>query len=150
MAIRHALGFKKLTEVVTPVWWEPGTPGVLDIGDISVFLGALIAFATVFMMVSKWWMKSLRKIINEEITVATEPIHPNANGGLSLADVARKADSLEKQMKKLESQSIETKNLLIKVLAQAVIIPDTVPEEPKKHTRAPAAQPNPRGRKRPS
>lgn len=83
-------------------WWEPGTPGVLDIGDISVFLGALIAFSTVFMMVSRWWMKTLRKIINEELTVATEPIHPNANGGLSLADVARKADKLDARMDNLE------------------------------------------------
>jgi hypothetical protein len=83
-------------------WWEPGTPGVLDIGDISVFLGALIAFSTVFMMVSRWWMKTLRKIINEELTIATEPIHPNANGGLSLADVARKSDRLDARMDNLE------------------------------------------------
>lgn len=86
-----------------PFWWEPNTPGILDIGDISVFLGALIAFSTVFMMVSRWWMKTLRKIINEEITVATEPIHPNANGGLSLADVARKADKLDTRMEHLEA-----------------------------------------------
>ena len=83
-------------------WWEPGTPGVLDIGDISVFLAALVAFSTVFMMVSRWWMKTLRKIINEEITIATEPIHPNANGGLSLADVARKSDRLDARMDNLE------------------------------------------------
>lgn len=75
---------------------------MLDIGDVSVFLGALIAFATVFMMVSRWWMKTLRKIINEELTVATEPIHPNGNGGLSLADVARKADKLDARMDNLE------------------------------------------------
>ena len=86
-----------------PVWWEPGTPGILDIGDISVFLGALIAFSTVFMMVSKWWMKTLRKIINEEVTVATEPIHPHANGGLSLADVARKTDKLDARLESLEN-----------------------------------------------
>ena len=83
-------------------WWEPGTPGILDIGDVSVFLGALIAFSTVFMMVSRWWMKTLRKIINEELTIATEPIHPNANGGLSLADVARKSDKLDARMDNLE------------------------------------------------
>lgn len=86
-----------------PFWWEPNTPGMLDIGDISVFLGALIAFSTVFMMVSRWWMKTLRKIINEEITVATEPIHPGANGGLSLADVARKTDKLDTRLEHLEN-----------------------------------------------
>lgn len=86
-----------------PFWWEPNTPGVLDIGDISVFLGALIAFSTVFMMISRWTMKTLRKIINEEVTVATEPIHPSANGGLSLADVARRAERLDQRMEHLEA-----------------------------------------------
>lgn len=100
-------------------WWEPGTTGVLDIGDISIFLGALIAFTTVFTMISRWWMRSLRRVINEEITVATEPIHPHANGGLSLADVARKTDSLEKQMHRIEVQNAETKDLLIKFIAEA-------------------------------
>lgn len=89
---------------IGPFWWEPNTPGVLDIGDISVFLGALIAFSTVFMMVSRWWMRSLRKIIHEEVTQATEPIHPNSNGGLSLADVARKTQRLEKQIDKMDEQ----------------------------------------------
>lgn len=93
-------------------WWEPGTPGVLDIGDVSVFLGAIIAFSTIFMMVSRWWMKALRKIVYEEISIATEPIHPNTNGGLSLADVARKTLSLEKQIKKLEQYNRQTYELL--------------------------------------
>lgn len=88
---------------IGPFWWEPNTPGVLDIGDISVFLGALIAFSTVFMMISRWTMKTLRKIINEEVTVATEPIHPSANGGLSLADVARRAERLDQRMEHLEA-----------------------------------------------
>lgn len=133
-------------EVVNPVWWEPGTVGVLDIGDISVFLGALVAFSTVFMMVSKWWMKSLRKVINEEITVATEPIHPSSNGGLSLADVARKTDALEKAVIKVQAQNEETKELLSNVLSKYIIIPDTLPDadKPKK---APA---KPRTRKKSS
>lgn len=88
---------------IGPFWWEPNTPGILDIGDVSVFLGALIAFATVFTMVSRWFIKSLRKIINEEITVATQPIHPNANGGLSLADVARRAEKLDQRMENIEA-----------------------------------------------
>lgn len=54
-------------------------------------------------MVSRWFIKSLRKIINEEITVATQPIHPNANGGLSLADVARRAEKLDQRMENIEA-----------------------------------------------
>lgn len=129
---------------VAPVWWEPGTVGVLDIGDISVFLGALVAFSTVFMMVSKWWMKALRKVINEEITIATEPIHPSSNGGLSLADVARKTDALEKAVIKIQVQNDETKELLGAVLSKYIIIPDEVPE-PSKPAKAPA---KPRTRKK--
>ena len=129
-----------------PIWWEPGTIGILDIGDVSVFLGALVAFSTIFVMVSKWWMKSLRKVIKEEITIATEPIHPSANGGLSLADVARKTDSLEKSIKRIEIQNQETKELLAKVLAQAVMIPDIFPESVDAR-KAPA---KPRARKKSS
>lgn len=102
-------------------WWEPGTAGVLDIGDISIFLGALVAFTTVFTMISRWWMKALRKVINEEITVATQPIHPHANGGLSLADVARKTDSLEKQIAQIHVQNDETKDLLVKFIAASSV-----------------------------
>jgi hypothetical protein len=143
------LRMEKLLTMDAPVWWEPGTPGVLDIGDISVFLGALVALATIFVMVSKWWMRSLRKIINEEITLATEPIHPNANGGLSLADVARKTTALEGHMLRIEIQNNETKELLAKVLAQAVIIPDTVPEEPRRSRSRSASEAKPRTRKKP-
>lgn len=104
-------------------WWEPNTPGILDIGDIGVFLAALVAFSTVFMMVSKWWMKTLRRIINEEITVATEPIHPHANGGLSLADVARKTDKLDSRLDHLEQ-----------ILTMAVTLSESeeLPKPPKK------------------
>jgi hypothetical protein len=129
-----------------PAWWEPGTIGILDIGDVSVFLGALVAFSTIFVMVSKWWMKSLRKVIKEEITIATEPIHPSANGGLSLADVARKTDSLEKSINRVEIQNQETKELLAKVLAQAVMIPDIFPES----VDAKKAPAKPRARKKSS
>lgn len=143
------LRLEKLLTMEAPVWWEPGTVGVLDIGDISVFLGALVAFATIFVMVSKWWMKSLRKVINEEITLATEPIHPNANGGLSLADVARKTTALESHILRIEIQNNETKELLAKVLAQAVIIPDTVPEEAKRSRSRSTSESKPRTRKKP-
>lgn len=108
-------------------WWEPGTPNYLDIGDVSAILMFLIALTGAFFGVTRFWLKLLRRIIREEIEVATEPIHPNANGGLSLADVARKTNSLETQLTNIEKETLETKNLIIKVLAQAVVIPDTAP-----------------------
>ena len=94
------------------------------------------------MGITRWWMKLMRKMMKEEIAVATAPIHPNANGGLSLPDVARKTEKLEAHLCSLESkvseistQNQETKDLLIKVLAKSVIIPDTAPEEPKLRSR---------------
>lgn len=101
-------------------WWEPNTPGILDIGDVSVFLGALVAFSTVFMMISRLWMKALRSVIKEEISVATEPIQPTSNGGLSLADVARKTSRLEENVEILKRQSEETKELLVAIMSQSV------------------------------
>jgi hypothetical protein len=108
-------------------WWEPGTPNFLDIGDISAVLVFLITLTGAFFAVTKFWLKLLRRIIREEIEVATAPIHPNANGGLSLADVARKANRLEEQLSEMHKDNLETRDLLIKVLAQSVIIPDTPP-----------------------
>ncbi len=115
-------------------WWEPGTPNFLDIGDISAILVFLITLTGAFFGVTKFWLKLLRRIIREEIEVATQPIHPNANGGLSLADVARKANRLEEQLSEMHKDNLETKDLLIKVLSQSVIIPDTPPmvEQPVK------------------
>ncbi len=115
-------------------WWEPGTPNFLDIGDVSAILVFLITLTGAFFGVTRFWLKLLRRIIREEIEVATEPIHPNSNGGLSLADVARKTSSLEGQLNDIQKETRETKDLIIKVLAQSVIIPDTPPmaEQPVK------------------
>jgi hypothetical protein len=110
-------------------WWEPGTPNALDIGDVSAILMFLIALTGAFFGVTRFWLKLLRKIIREEVGEATKPIHPSTNGGLSLADVARKTNALEKQMVSLAETQNETKDLLIKVLAQSVVIPDTVPKQ---------------------
>jgi hypothetical protein len=100
---------------------------MLEIGDISAVVVFLITLTGAFFAVTKFWLKLLRRIIREEIEVATQPIHPAANGGLSLADVARKTNRLEEQLTEMHKDSLETKDLLIKVLAQSVVIPDTVP-----------------------
>lgn len=115
--------------ILTASWWEPGTPNALDIGDLSAMLMFLIALTGAFFGVTRFWLKLLRKIIREEVGEATRPIHPSANGGLSLADVARKTTQLEKQLGEVAQSQQETKDLLIKVLAQSVVIPDTVPKE---------------------
>jgi hypothetical protein len=120
----------------TANWWEPGTPNVLDIGDIAIYLSALIAFAAVVAGTSKVWSKSLRKIVREEIEIATAPIHPKSNGGLSLADVARKTEDLETSLNKISTQNEETRTILLQVLANSVYIPIVVPEKQvKKPTR---------------
>jgi hypothetical protein len=120
----------------TANWWEPGTADVLDIGDIAIYLSALIAFAAVVAGTSKVWSKSLRKIVKEEIEIATAPIHPKSNGGLSLADVARKTGDLETSLNKISTQNEETRTILLQVLANSVYIPIVVPEKQvKKPTR---------------
>ncbi len=105
--------------VVAASWWEPGSQGVLDIGDISAMLGLIIALAGVFMGITKWWLRLLRGVIREEIEVATEPIHPNSNGGLSLADVARRTENLEKNVEKIQKTQDDAMTVLLKVLANS-------------------------------
>lgn len=72
-------------------------------------------------------MRLLRGVIREEIEEATKPIHPSANGGLSLADVARKTNKLEDHLIQMQKDNNETKDLLIKVLATSIVIPDLPP-----------------------
>lgn len=106
-------------------WWEPGTPGFFDVGDASALLGFVIAMSGVIFGVTRWWMKLMRKMMREEISEATAPIHPNANGGLSLADVARKTEKLEqdldglgKKTDKLQKTVAESNSLLIRFLSE--------------------------------
>lgn len=106
-------------------WWEPGTPGFLDVGDLSAVLGFVIALVGAVYGVTRWWMKLMRKMMREEIEIATEPIHPNSNGGLSLADVARRTEHLEKEMNSMGrkvdrlSKSVnESNTLLIRFLSE--------------------------------
>lgn len=133
--------------VVAANWWEPGTPNIFDIGDMAAFFGLLIAGSTVVFGITRWWMKLMRKMVKEELSVATAQIQPTANGGLSLPDVARKTDKLEQRMDELCKSQEETKELLIKVLAAAVIIPDappspeSTPVEPKHRSRAKKTRP---------
>lgn len=128
-------------------WWEPGTPNIFDIGDMAAFFGLLIAGSTVVFGITRWWMKLMRKMVREELSVATAQIQPTANGGLSLPDIARRTEKLEQSMNNLCKNQEETRELLVKVLAAAVIIPDAPPsptstvEEPKHRSRTKKTRP---------
>jgi hypothetical protein len=117
-------------------WWEPGTADLFDVGDLSALLGLIALTSGMVFGVSRWWLKMLKAIIKDEIGVATAPIHPGANGGLSLPDVARKTERLEKQMDIILDNQMETNQLLVRVLSQSVMIPDTPPIEEPKMTRS--------------
>jgi hypothetical protein len=117
-------------------WWEPGTAGLFDIGDLSALLGLIVLASGIVFGVSKWWLRLLKAIIKDEISTATAPIHPEANGGLSLPDVARKTERLEQQMNIILDNQMETNQLLVRVLTQSVMIPSTVSVEEPKMTRS--------------
>jgi hypothetical protein len=117
-------------------WWEPGTADLFDVGDLSALLGLIALASGMVFGVSRWWLKIMKTLIKDEIGAATAPIQPSANGGLSLPDVARRTEKLEKQMDIILDNQMETNQLLIKVLSQSVMIPDTPPMEEPKMTRA--------------
>lgn len=117
-------------------WWEPGTADLFDVGDLSALLGLIALASGMVFGVTRWWLKVMKALIKDEIGAATAPIQPGANGGLSLPDVARRTEKLEKQMDIILDNQMETNQLLIKVLSQSVMIPDTPPMEEPKMTRA--------------
>lgn len=100
--------------------WEPGTRGLLDVGDLSIMLGFAVAAAGVLIKGWKKWNRLLREMMREEITVATEPIHPASNGGFSLADVAKRTQRLEDTMIEMRAAQSEVKDLLLRVLAHSL------------------------------
>jgi hypothetical protein len=101
--------------LATSNWWEPGQPGILDIGDVSAMVMLFLAVVGAFIASSRWWFRKLRRIIREEIKEFTEPIQPTANGGLSLPDVSRRVDSMEKTLLDMKESMNETKDLLLKM-----------------------------------
>jgi hypothetical protein len=117
-------------------WWEPGTAGLFDIGDLSALLGLIALASGMVFGVTRWWLKLMKTLIKDEIGAATAPIQPGANGGLSLPDVARRTQRLEQQMDIILDNQMETNQLLVKVLSQSVMIPDSPPIEEPKMTRA--------------
>jgi len=107
---------------VTSNWWEPGTPNAFDVGDASAILGLLVASFGVFVGIMRWWLGLLKTIIKEEIEKATEPIHPDANGGLSLADVARKTNQLEISINTVQEMQCQNRDMLLKLVEKIIDI----------------------------
>ena len=117
-------------------WWEPGTANLFDVGDLSALLGLIALASGMVFGVTRWWMKMMKSMMKEEISLATAPIQPEANGGLSLPDVARRTKRLEQQMDIILDNQMETNNLLVKVLSQSVMIPDSPPRAEPNMTRS--------------
>jgi ABC-type multidrug transport system fused ATPase/permease subunit len=115
-------------------WWEPNTAGIIDIGDITAFIVLLTAISGILLGISRWWMKLLRNIIRDELAIATEPINPKSNGGLSLADVARRTTSLEEKVTEIHDQNVETHKLLTEFMLKVL---DASPKTSTPRKRAP-------------
>jgi hypothetical protein len=70
--------------------------GIIEAGQ---YAGAITAIALAIGMAIKW---AIVKPIKLYIDTATYPLHPDANGGKSLADVARTVNRIETQVKDLD------------------------------------------------
>jgi len=112
----------------TSNWWEPGTQNALDVGDISAILGLLVALFGVFIGIMRWWLGLLKTMIKEEIEKATEPIHPASNGGLSLADVARKTNQLELSLNVVREMQTQNRDMLLKLVEKIIDIEEDLEE----------------------
>lgn len=67
------------------------------IGGVAVLLSGMVA-------VIRWSDRKLGARIAEEIRAATYAIHPDANGGLSLPDVARKTEKISQELSEVKAQ----------------------------------------------
>lgn len=101
-------------EILAQSWWEPGTDGTLDVGDLAIILGFVVSVVGAFTALSRWWMRQLKRIIHDEVEEFTEPIQPHSNGGFSLPDVSRKVDKLETAVEAVKSDLKEDSSRLEK------------------------------------
>ena len=67
---------------------DPSDNG-FDITDIATIVAILGGATAILAAAAKWAGKVMRRMIREELETWTKPIQPEANGGLSLPDVAR-------------------------------------------------------------
>jgi len=82
--------------------------GILQLGQ---YAGAISAIALLVGMFIKW---AILKPIKLYIDQATYPIHPAANGGRSLADVAQTVNRIETRMSDLDYRLNSIEELVTK------------------------------------
>ena len=93
---------------------------MVDVNGIIAYLdehnGAVLSVAALVSMATALlaWLGSKREarlrdeaaatrdLIRKELLALTKPIQPGANGGLSLPDVARKVDDIDRRMARIE------------------------------------------------
>jgi uncharacterized oligopeptide transporter (OPT) family protein len=82
--------------------------GIIELGQ---YAGAITAIALLVGMFIKW---AIVKPIKLYIDQATYPIHPAANGGKSLADVAQTVNRIESKVKDLDYRLNSIEELVTK------------------------------------
>jgi hypothetical protein len=82
--------------------------GIIELGQ---YAGALTAIAVLLGMFIKW---AIVKPIKAYIDTATYALHPDANGGKSLADVARTVNRIESNVKDLDYRLNSIEELVTK------------------------------------
>jgi len=82
--------------------------GLIQLGQ---YAGAITAIALLIGMFIKW---AIVKPIKLYIDQATYPIHPSANGGKSLADVAQTVNRIESKVKDLDYRLNSIEELVTK------------------------------------
>jgi uncharacterized oligopeptide transporter (OPT) family protein len=82
--------------------------GIIELGQ---YAGALTAIALLVGMTIKW---AIVKPIKAYIDTATYPIHPAANGGRSLSDVAQTVNRIESKVKDLDYRLNSIEELVTK------------------------------------
>jgi hypothetical protein len=82
--------------------------GIIELGQ---YAGALTAIALLVGMTIKW---TIVKPIKAYIDTATYPIHPAANGGRSLSDVAQTVNRIETRISDLDYRLNSIEELVTK------------------------------------
>ena len=82
--------------------------GLIEIGQ---YAGAITAIAILVGMAIKW---GIVKPIKAYIDLATYPIHPESNGGRSLADVAMTVNRIEVKLTEVDERLVAVENHVTK------------------------------------
>ena len=87
--------------------------GIIELGQYAAAISAIALLAG---MAIKW---AIVKPIKAYIDQATYPIHPESNGGRSLADVANTVNRIEIKLHDVDDRLIAVENLVTKPATRA-------------------------------